>query len=323
MTHEDKQGLAKEVLVERIRNEIIPLFDKLISGEETYFDNPYLERSKAFADGTPLHCPGSTGKYERCWQSVGEYRRQAHPDVLCFPHDCKECPVYRGACPSVVEELGEAFNNMVFLLHRKDETVRNAMNFTRDLALSLESMDLENHLMREQMHTDPLTGLYNRGYLDECLGMEVKRCRDHRLNLSLLMLDIDLFKSYNDLYGHLQGDRMLARFGRLLRAAIRDTDQAFRFGGEEFVVLLPGTSGDDAYKVAERIRERFATLVFNVPPRSGNPEGRESRTVSVGVTACADDMDAEALLASADQALYRAKNSGRNCVIAHSLQPVC
>ncbi len=322
MTHEDKQGSATEVLVNRIRSEIVPLFDKLIAGEETYFDNPYLERGEEFADGTPLHCPGSNSKFERCWQSVGEYRRQPHPDVLCFPHDCKECPVYQEACPSVVEELGEAFNNMVYLLHRKDETVRNAMNFTRDLALSLENMDLENHLMREKVRTDPLTGLYSRGYLDECLVKEVDRCRNRRQDLSLLMLDLDLFKSYNDLYGHLQGDRMLERFGRLLRAAIRDTDLAFRFGGEEFVILLPGTTGDDAYKVAERIRERFATLVFNVPPHSGNSEGRESRTVSIGVAAHTDDMDAKALLASADKALYRAKNSGRNCVVTDSLQPV-
>ncbi len=322
MTHQDKQGSAGDIFVERIRSEILPLFDRLIAGEETYFENPYVERDEGIAAGAPQHCPGSSGGYERCWQSVGEYRRQPQPDVLCFPHDCKECPVYRDACPTIVEELGEAFNNMVYMLHRKDETVQNAMNFTRDLAISLENMDLEYQLMRERMQTDPLTGLYNRGYLDECLDKEVARCRSRKLELSLLMLDLDLFKSYNDLYGHLQGDRMLERFGRLLRAAIRDTDQAFRFGGEEFVILLPGTSGEDAYKVAERIRERFASLIFNVPPNSVNPEGRDSRTVSVGVVAHDDDMNAEQFLAAADRALYRAKNEGRNRVVMSEPEPV-
>jgi len=321
MTHQDKQGSAGDMFIERLRKEILPLFDKLIAGEETYFENPYVERD-SIATGAPVHCPGSTNKYERCWQSVGEYRRQPHPDTLCFPHDCKECPVYQDACPTIVEEVGEAFNNMVYLVHRKDETVQNAMNFTRDLAISLENMDLEHQLMRERMQTDPLTGLFNRGYLDECLGKEVDRCRSRKLELSLLMLDLDLFKSYNDLYGHLQGDRMLARFGRLLRAAIRDTDQAFRFGGEEFVILLPGTDGEDAFKVAERIRERFASLVFNVPSHSGNPEGRDSRTVSIGVVAHEEGMNAEQLLAAADQALYGAKNNCRNCVVMSPQEPV-
>ncbi|MBC8424095.1 GGDEF domain-containing protein [bacterium] len=321
MTHEDKQGSAGDIFIERLRNEILPLFDKLIAGEETYFENPYVERD-SIAAGAPEHCPGSINQYERCWQSVGEYRRQPNPDVLCFPHDCKECPVYQDACPTIVEEVGEAFNNMVYLLHRKDETVQNAMNFTRDLAISLENMDIEYQLMRERMQTDPLTGLFNRGFLDECLGKEVERCRSRKLAPSLLMLDLDLFKSYNDLYGHLQGDRMLERFGRLLRAAIRDTDQAFRFGGEEFVILLPGTDGEDAFKVAERIRERFASLVFNVPPHSGNPEGRDSRTVSIGVVAHEEGMDAEQLLAAADRALYGAKNNGRNCVVMSAPEPV-
>jgi len=322
MTQDDRPDKGADALRDRIRNEIIPLFDRLIAGEKTYFDNPYVKRGESFADGTPLHCPGTSSEHERCWQTVGEYRRQSRPDMLCFPHDCKECPVYRSACPTVVEELGEAFNNMLHLLMRKDETVQNAMNFTRDLAISLENMDLENHLMREQMHGDPLTGVFNRGYLDECLDTEVDRCLDRRLELSLLMLDLDLFKSYNDLYGHLQGDRMLARFGRLLRATIRDTDQAYRYGGEEFVVLLPGTCSEDAVKVAERIRERFETLVFNVPPHEGNPEGRARRTVSVGVASYENGMTAEELLAAADRALYRAKNEGRNRVAVQDLQPV-
>ncbi|MBC8423181.1 diguanylate cyclase [bacterium] len=188
---------ATEVLVNRIRNDVIPLFAKLIAGEKTYFENPYIEHAEDWQTGTPRHCSTNAEGHERCWQSVGEYRRQPNADAVCFPHDCKECPVYRGVCPTVVEELGEAFNNMVYLLLRKDETVQNAMNFTRDLAMSRESMDLENNLIREKMHTDVLTGLSNRRYLDDCLYREVECCQNRRHKLSVLMIDIDYFNSYN------------------------------------------------------------------------------------------------------------------------------
>jgi len=322
MTQDNTYKFATEVLVNRIRDEIIPLFDKLIEGEETYFENPYIEQAGDLQDGTPPHCSTKAEGHERCWQSVGEYRRQPNAEAICFPHDCNECPVYRGVCPTVVEELGEAFNNMVYLLHRKDETVQNAMNFTRDLAISLESMDLENNLIREKMHTDVLTGLNNRRYMDDCLFREVERCQNRRHKLSLLMIDIDYFKSYNDLYGHLEGDKMLARIGKLLRASIRDYDQAFRFGGEEFVLMLPDTDTDEAALIADRIRKRFEALVFNVPTHSGNVDGRESRTLSVGIATYTAGLGATELLELADQALYNAKNNGRNRIVVHQAVPV-
>ncbi len=303
---------ATEILVNRIRDEIIPLFDRLIAGEQVHFENPYLERDEARMVEMPQSCSERILGHERCWQEVGEYRRRSQADLQCFPHDCKECPIYRNACPSVVEELGEAFNNMVYLLLRKEESVQNAMNFTRDLAISLE-----NHLIREKMHTDPLTGLYNRRYMDDCLIREVERCQNRRHMLTLLMVDIDYFKSYNDLYGHLEGDRMLARIGKLLKASIRDYDLAFRYGGEEFVMLLPDTDPDEAAMVAERIRVRFESLVFNVPSHSGNVDGRESRTLSIGISTYEQGLGAMELLELADQALYRAKNEGRNRVVIY------
>lgn len=322
MTQHDEKNFATEILVNRIRDEIIPLFDRLITGEQVYFANPYIAQNEDWQRGMPRHCSSGVDDHERCWQEVGEYRLQASAENQCFPMDCKECPVYRGACPTVVEELGEAFNNMVYLLHRKEETVQNAMNFTRDLAVSLESMDLENHLIREKIHTDTLTGLHNRRYMDDCLVREVERCQNRRHMLSVLMIDIDYFKSYNDLYGHLEGDRMLSRIGKLLKASIRDYEQAFRFGGEEFVILLPDTGTEEATMVAERIRMRFETLVFNVPAHSGNPEGRESRTLSVGVASYQDGLGAVELIELADQALYRAKNDGRNRVMVYEPIPV-
>lgn len=312
MAGEAHDAVFEQLQIQRIRDEILPLFTRLADGEEVFYDNLCLGRSRDPLRSGPAMCFVSGERHERCWQRVRESRRCSHPDTLCFPIACEECPVYKDARPSIVEELGEEFNNLVHLLRRNEREVHSAMNFTRDLASSLEDLDLENHRIREQMNLDPLTGLFNRRFLDESLEHEVQRCQHRRRHLSLLMLDIDHFKTWNDLHGHLEGDRMLARFGKLLRASVRDYDRAFRFGGEEFVVLFPDTGLDDALTVAERIRMRFEQLVFTVPVTREFPEGRDSRTISGGVAGYREGLGAMELLELADQALYCAKSSGRN-----------
>ncbi len=312
MVDEALDAVFEQMQIQRIRDEILPLFARLAAGEEAFFDNPSLGRSRDPLRSEPALCAVGGLRHERCWQHVRESRRRPHPETFCFPVDCRECPVYSDARPSIVEELGEEFNNMVHLLRSNQRDVRSAMNFTRDLACSLEDLDQENHRIREEMNLDLLTGLYNRRFLDESLANEVQRCQHRRRHLSLLMLDIDHFKTWNDLHGHLEGDRMLARFGKLLRASIRDYDRAFRFGGEEFVVLFPDTGLEDARTVAERIRLRFEQLVFTLPVSREFPEGRDSRTISGGVASYRDGLGAMELLEMADQALYCAKSSGRN-----------
>lgn len=312
MAGEGNDVVFEQLQIQRIRDEILPLFARLAAGDEAFFENPYLGRSRDPLRPESVMCAVGGELHERCWQHVRESRRRLHPETLCFPVDCRECPVYVDARPTIVEELGEEFNNMVHLLRRNRKHVQSAMNFTRDLASSLEDLDLENHRIREEMNLDPLTGLFNRRFLDESLEHEVQRCQHRRRQLSLLMLDIDHFKTWNDLHGHLEGDRMLARFGKLLRASIRDYDRAFRFGGEEFLVLFPDTGLEDARNVAERIRRRFEQLVFNVPVSRDFPEGRDSRTISGGVACYREGLGAMELLEMADQALYCAKSSGRN-----------
>ena len=311
-----------QTIIARIRSEIMPLFEQLAAGERAFYDNPHLERCWDESQPPPSMCPTSTAKHVRCWQIVSDQRRENAADNVCFPIDCKQCPVYQGATPGIVEELGEAFNLMVYLLGKQEETVRNAVNFTRDLAVSLEDLDLENRLIREKMNTDPLTGLFNRRHLDECLLNEVARCQNRRRTLSVVMMDIDHFKSYNDMHGHLEGDRMLARFGKLLKRSVRDYDKVFRYGGEEFVIIFPDTGQDAAMKVAERIRENFAEMVFNVPVRDHSPEGKDSRSVSGGVAAYLEGMGAVELLEQADQAMYAAKQSGRNRIVKNGVHVV-
>jgi len=151
---------------------------------------------------------------------------------------------------------------------------------------------------------DSLTGALTRGALIEAGERELERNRRKNHVISLLMMDLDHFKAINDSHGHLAGDRVLVDFVARVTALLRRPDRFGRFGGEEFIALLPETSLEDARIVAERIRADIASA--GVQPWC---------TVSIGVaTSCADDATVDALLARADAALYQAKAAGRNCV---------
>ncbi len=148
---------------------------------------------------------------------------------------------------------------------------------------------------RAEARTDPLTGVYNRRFLEEFLHRELSRSRRSRQPLSLLMLDLDGFKAFNDEHGHLAGDKVLASVAASLRDTVRTTDVVARYGGDEFVVVLPNTPGDAARRVAR-------DLIRSVPPPVG---------VSVGVGCMAERvLNAAELLAAADRALRSAKQSG-------------
>jgi len=154
--------------------------------------------------------------------------------------------------------------------------------------------------------TDDLTELYNRRYVMEALGNEVRRSRRLEHPFALLMLDVDHFKEYNDAYGHLAGDAALARVAAILKESTRDVDCAARYGGEEFVVLLPETEAQGATETARRIQARLA--------RDELVGGK--LTLSVGVAQFPEDGESpDELLAGADAALYQAKREGRNRVL--------
>lgn len=157
---------------------------------------------------------------------------------------------------------------------------------------------------------DALTGLHNRRWLDDVLARQLKRSRAAAEPLSLLMTDIDYFKSYNDRFGHLAGDRALCAVARVLGEHLRPNDMAARFGGEEFVVLLPATGMEDALEIGERLRQAVA----HVPITTVEGQPLPPIAVSVGVATAGEDEEASALLGAVDAALYRAKERGRNCV---------
>ena len=162
--------------------------------------------------------------------------------------------------------------------------------------------------------TDGLTGLFNHRHFHERLGLEVERSVRNGLPLSLLMLDVDRFKQFNDAHGHPRGDQVLRQVAQLMTQGRRANDFCARYGGEEFCVVLVDTPKLVAAKVAERLRERVAEHRFTA---SGEPKMQLS--ISVGVATFPDDaQSAEELIRTADSALYAAKHAGRNCVVLAS-----
>ena len=181
----------------------------------------------------------------------------------------------------------------------------------RTEALNAANADLReaNHVLERLASSDSLTELDNRRCFFEKAGAEVERARRYGHRLSLQMLDIDHFKTINDRYGHVAGDRVLMAMGEILRANLRHSDVAARIGGEEFAILLPETSLDDAWAHAERIRQSATRLSVM------NGTVSLSLTVSIGVAELgAGDSSIEPVLMRADSCLYRAKQEGRNRV---------
>ncbi|MES2017927.1 MAG: diguanylate cyclase [Pseudomonadota bacterium] len=175
----------------------------------------------------------------------------------------------------------------------------------------LEEIQLLQEKLKEQAVRDPMTGLFNRRYLDTIVPHELARCARDRMPLCMVMLDIDHFKHVNDTYGHGGGDEVLKALASLLIDSVRASDVACRYGGEEFLLVLPNMPLKNALLRAEQWRAAFAALSVTF---GGLPI---SATVSIGI-ACGpeDGSTPDQLMRSADLALYRAKARGRDCVVS-------
>jgi len=212
--------------------------------------------------------------------------------------------------------LGRTFNQMAEALeqhtHGLEKQVRQR---TRELERANRQLQEANERLQRLAVTDGLTGLYNFRYLRQTLEMELHRASRQKSPLSLLMLDVDLFKQFNDRYGHPAGDRVLQRIAWILQKRLRVTDIPCRYGGEEFAVVLPDTDSPAAIQVAEEIRRRVEGEDFS----EGTGVDHATLTISIGVASFpGHGKDPETLLKAADTALYRAKDSGRNRVVLAS-----
>jgi two-component system cell cycle response regulator len=168
----------------------------------------------------------------------------------------------------------------------------------------------KNAMLERVSTTDAVTGLRTRRYVGELLAIEVLRATRYRTPLAVAMGDLDHFKRVNDGFGHPAGDAVLAGVGGAIRRSLRATDAAGRYGGEEFLLVLPGTDIAGAHALAERVREAIEETGFDVGAAAPYPV-----TLSIGVAALGDGQSAEALVMAADEALYEAKAAGRNRVV--------
>lgn len=180
-------------------------------------------------------------------------------------------------------------------------------NLARELKKKQRALERANERIAQLARTDSLTGLANRREFHEQLSKAAATARRHAIPLSVALADIDHFKSVNDDFGHDAGDQALKMFADLLAAQSRTEDLPARWGGEEFIVMMPATSGQDAIAFANRVRALFAETQCDTVPRS--------MTVSFGVATLAQDEADDSLISRADEALYRAKREGRNRAI--------
>ena len=256
----------------------------------------------------------------RCAVQLGHYDET--PLATVEPGECVgEMSIIDSRVPSatvkadeptlVLEIEQEVLWHMVSLSH---EVARNLLYIMSErirysnlvIADSLEQQQKFQH----HATIDALTGLHNRGWMNDVFAREIQRAEREESPLCLMMLDIDFFKPYNDNYGHLAGDRALISVGEAAKAPLRTNDLFARYGGEEFSVLLPETKMEQALIVAERLRDRISKTDPGILAGVQLPKV----TVSIGVAEYRPGYSLETLVAAADVAMYHAKNNGRNCV---------
>jgi diguanylate cyclase (GGDEF)-like protein len=210
---------------------------------------------------------------------------------------------------SYEEAVNKGASDFVFKPVRFEELLLRLRRVLKERSLTRERVQMLEKLKRLSI-TDGLTNLYNSRHFHNQLKTEIERTTRYQRPLSLLLLDIDQFKKFNDSYGHLEGDKVLVRLGQVIKSCLRKMDSAYRYGGEEFTVILPETEGAEAATVAERIRSAVEGEEFF--PSDSN--GALTISVSVGVTEYHANEETSVFVQRADKAMYASKQSGRNRV---------
>ena len=240
--------------------------------------------------------------------SLLEEVRKTHPDLPVIM-----ATGFGGDIGPRTLELGA--DDCIYLPFRVEEftfRVTKALR-VRQLEKLKEALLERNRELWGRVITDPLTKVFTRAYFDDVFRTEFERSRRYRSDLGLIIIDIDHFKSVNDVYGHLVGDQVLRKIGEMMMDAIRRVDLAARYGGEEFVMLLPATSKAGIELVGDRFREQVEGTSFTYEEGGETKELRQV-TISLGAVHFPDDRygSPRELLKAADDLLYKAKNGGRN-----------
>jgi diguanylate cyclase (GGDEF)-like protein len=209
---------------------------------------------------------------------------------------------------SYEEAIHKGASDFVFKPFRFEELVLRLKRVLKERRLTKERNRILSKLENLAI-TDGLTKLYNLRHFYHLLEIEIDRCSRYGHPLALLLMDIDNFKIYNDTYGHLEGDKVLIRLGQIITSCLRTMDSAFRYGGEEFTIILPETTAEEAKNVAHRIKtvvefEHFFPV----------PENPVRITISIGVTEYSNKEPLATFIKRADQAMYLSKEKGRNTI---------
>jgi diguanylate cyclase (GGDEF)-like protein len=278
----------------------------LIDGNEIYFSALSSTIGSAWQTGeriplkaTATECvcrekksiyEADLARYRRFWTGDYHLKQEIH-SIVYLPLSVKD----------------QGIGSLILASRRPNAYITKQIKLMEQLALQIAT-PIENAQLyarlEQKSRVDELTGLFNRRHFEERLKEEVSRHSRYGDVLSLFMLDLDNFKTYNDVYGHPAGDILLSQIGEIIRSSVRSVDQAFRYGGDEFVVILPQTARDDAYVVAERVRDQVA----------GEMEKKSlTVTCSIGLASNpTDGVTSEELVTVADTALYYAKWTGGN-----------
>ena len=215
----------------------------------------------------------------------------------------------RHRCSYRLRLAGEFLGELVFTRRRRfaEQEMEHLENLMGQLIYPLRNAIWYQRAL-QAAKVDPLTGAHNRAALNETLEREIDLAHRYQTALSMVMFDLDHFKQINDNYGHITGDDVLRECVKCCTQALRSTDMLFRFGGEEFVIVLPGVNANGAYLAAERIRKIIEKHVFN------SHQGPVPVTLSAGTAGVTLQDSVKTIIERADKGLYLAKNAGRNCV---------
>ncbi len=245
-----------------------------------------------------IACAGihyTNAQIDVAYEFGSEARHKCHYRLIVGSQKLGELTVFRGVAFSEKETV-----TLEYLLSALLYPLRNAILYLQALQTAL---------------TDPLTGINNRAAFASCIQRELDLANRHKTPFSLLIADIDHFKKLNDTYGHLYGDCVLREVAQKIQQCIRSTDMVFRYGGEEFAILLSNTPYAGANLTAERIRFAIAKKLKK------SESNAASVTISIGGAELREDDTSISLFKRADAALYQAKNAGRNCVCFDAAQP--
>ncbi|MCL1143559.1 diguanylate cyclase [Shewanella gaetbuli] len=252
---------------------------------------------------------------DECWGLKRGTSHIKHHNSIACSHNSSQAQFTNQLCIPLTAR-GETLGVLQFYSNQENYLDYHQVavsTLSENLSLALAGLFLREELRNQALH-DPLTGLFNRRYLEEAMLTEIKRSNRHGSPVALMMIDADHFKRYNDVHGHDAGDFVLQVLARCLNETVRSEDIICRYGGEEFVVLLPQATDIEAKEIAERMQQAIANSTLQFKDKL-----LPSFTLSIGVVMYPHDSeDAKKLIELADSAMYFAKNNGRNQVVCYA-----